>query len=115
MINQNNSIVLDERHTMEPKDWVHKFRFVLLDSENTNATNLHQKLVEFAKLTDDAHVMWLDSFSAKTDLFRYLVKILPSIREEFNTKILDKDLKLLREKLKNIIEKLTLELEVRLK
>jgi len=115
LINKNNSIVLDARHTMDVKNWVHKFRYVLFDPVNANATKLHKKLVEFAKLTDDVHARWLDRLSERTDLFRYLAQILPSIREEFDTKISDKELELEREKLKVIIEKLTLALEEKLK
>lgn len=100
---------------MDTKNWVHKFRFVLFNPDNTNATKLHQRLVKFAKLTEDDHERWLDRFSARTDLFRYLATILPSIREEFDTKVSDRELDLQREKLKVIIEKLTLALEEKLK
>jgi len=115
LLDQYKYIILDDTHTISPKDWVHKFRFVLFDPDITNATKLHQRLVEFAKQTDDYHVRWLDRFSARTDLFRIIMFILPTIRAELNPTISNEEIKLQREKLKIIIEKLIPALEERLK
>ena len=82
LIDQNNSIVLDERSTMQPKDWVHAFRNVLFDPANTNASELHRRLVEFSIQTSNGHERWLNRFNDRTDLFRYLATILPTIRED---------------------------------
>jgi len=87
LLDQNNSIVLDKRHTINPNEWANAFRFVLFDPANTNASKLYQRMVEFSKITNNGHEEWLERFNARTDLFRYLATILPTIREEFDTKL----------------------------
>lgn len=109
------SIRLDGRHTMSTTDWVRKFKYVLFDEDITNQNQLYDQLVKFAKLTHDEHEAWLVRFNDTTDVFRDMMNILPSIREEFDFKLRMKELKSEHLKLKGIIEKLKSALEEKLK
>ena len=111
---QNSSIQLDEHSSMNVIDWVHKFKYILFDPDIKNANQLYEQLIEFAKLTPDAHERWLNSFN-KTDLYRTMAWILPHIRDEFNTRISFNELKSEHQKLKESIEKLKYALEEKLK
>jgi len=88
----------------------------LFDPEVNSIDQLSEKLLEFAKLTPDEHVTWITRFNDKTDLCRDLAPILPKIREEFGIEISSfKELKSEHQKLKEIIEKLKIILEEKLR
>ena len=99
---------------MEIVQWFHTFRFVIFDPKITDASKLHSILSEYAKARKDRHPEWLDNFSVKTDLFRDMVKVLPQLREQFETTITDVQLAEQKEIMKKIITKLTLALEEKL-
>lgn len=116
LLEKGELIRLDERSTMNVITWIRKFKYVLFDPEINDISQLYEKLVEFAKLTPDEHVMWLSQFHDKTDLYRYLATILPDIRNDFGIRISSfKELKSEHQKFKEVIEKLKMILEEKLK
>ncbi len=112
---KSDSIVLSESESMQVIHWLNKFRYVLIDPNIKNASELHAKLKGFAMLTKDAHAQWLDRFSAETDLFRYMMTCLPDLRNAIDTKTTYEQIVEEHQKLKLIIEKLTSALEEKLK
>jgi hypothetical protein len=94
---------------------LNQFRFILIEPSITNSTILHQKLVDFSRITNNGHERWLNQFSSKNDLFNYMIKILPQIREEFQTEVDIIKFNAQKKKLFEMIEKLKSALEEKLK
>jgi hypothetical protein len=115
LINEFDSITLQKNQSISVVNWLHKFRFVLFSPKLTDAGILHKKLVEQCKNADDSHEKWLNEISGKVDLFRYLVKLLPELRKNFETNISEESLDQQREKLRIILEKIKPRLEEELK
>jgi len=110
LLNERDEIILDQNHNMQVIDWWRKFRFVLFDEDLSDYHHLYDRLAEFAKLTPDEHVVWLEDFYRETNLLRELFWEIPKIKRAFDSKISFSDLKVQHKILKESIEKLKLAL-----
>lgn len=114
LLNSGEDIVLDQRSSMKVIDWFRKFRFVLFDTDISDSSQLYERMIEFAKLTPDAHVMWLEEFNKKTDLFREIMREMPSIRNSFDSRVSFSELKIFHQNLNESLVKLKSALENKL-
>lgn len=79
----NGYIILDERSSQEPRQWLDAFKFIMFDDTITSPEILYEKLLNYAKLTGNGHQPWLLRWkSEKPDLYTYIFQTLPQLRTE---------------------------------
>ncbi len=115
LIDAHGSIPLHKNESITPENWLHTFRLVIFDPTLRDAGTFYEKLMDFSIKTKNGHQKWLENFNNKSDVFRYMVKILPDLRTKFKTEVTDEDLHNQRMIIQDLIEKLKTVLETKLK
>lgn len=115
LLNPNGTIRLPKDQNIGLDSWLDMFKFVLLDPSVNNLAILIEKLLKLAPLKG----IWVEKsihyFNTNTDLFRYLTRLLPALRDAFKTEVDYGELTKQRQVMISSIEKVKTALEDKLK
>lgn len=99
-----------------PQDWLDAFKFVLFDDKIEWDDQLYKILLDFSIKTKNGHQKWLEKwYEHKPDIFSSILELIPLLTKKLESPILLEQINNQRETLKMLIEKLTLQLEEKLK
>lgn len=99
-----------------PQDWLDAFKFVLFDDKIEWDDQLYKILLDFTIKTKNGHQKWLEKwYEHKPDIFSSILELIPLLTKKLESPISLEHINNQRETLKMLIEKLTLQLEEKLK
>ncbi|MCV0431477.1 toll/interleukin-1 receptor domain-containing protein [Nitrosopumilus sp.] len=114
LLRDDSDIILSSHSWQEPHHWVEAHKEVLLfEPDITNGDDLYKKLYAKAMLRDDEHVQWLKGFKKHAGLYDCLFDVLSDARKVLELEISDKELLDQKNKIKKIVSKIKLELEIK--
>ena len=112
---KNSHIFLDDRSSMESRNWIQAFDQVIFDTSTNDPEALYQNLLNYSIQTKNGHQRWLEKWwNENNGLFSNLLEIIPELKRNFSCSVTKQQLDEQREILKESIEKLTLALEQKL-
>lgn len=102
--------------TMQVKDWLRAFRYIIFDSEITNAKDLYEILSDYSLKTRNGHYQRLKGWwDENNGLYTNILKVIPELVIQFHCSVSKQQIIQQRKVLQESIEKLTLALEEKLK
>lgn len=105
-------IQLDERSSQEPRHWLEAFKFIIFDDTITSPEILYDKLLNYAKLTENGHQQWLQKWKIERPiLFTNIFNILPLLRVELRIDHTNKELTQQEQNLRELGERIVRLLE----
>jgi hypothetical protein len=108
-------IILDSHSSQYPKDWIDAFKFIIFDEEIINEQILYEKLVKFARDTENGHLRWLQDWKTqKPTLFGHIFDTLPQLREVLRVDFINEDMQKEKESISILVEKIIKILENRI-
>jgi len=112
MRGEKSYIYLDDRSSMETRNWIQAFDQVIFDTSTNDPEALYQNLLNYAIQTKNGHQRWLEKWwNENNGLFSNLLEVIPELKRNFTCSVTKQQLDEQREMLKDSTEKLTLALE----
>ena len=109
-------IRLDERSTMDARDWIKAFDHIILDIHTNNPETLYQNLLNYSIQTKNGHRHWLEKWwNDNNGFYSNLLEVIPELKRNFICSVTTQQLDEQREPLKKSIKELTIALEEKLK
>ena len=116
LLKPDGHIILDNSTSQEPKNWIEAFKFIIFDESITNEQILYEKLLNFAIDTNNGHQRWLQDWKTqKPQLYGYIFKILPSLREALRIDYHNEELQRQKDEMTTLVEKIVKILEERIR
>ena len=116
LIEQYEHIRLDTRTTIEPRNWIMAFKFIIFDKEITNERILYDKLLEYSIKTKNGHSQWLEKWNTqKPELFYNIFIVIPNLKNATQITITTEKLNVQKTILSITAEQLSIKLEEKLK
>ena len=116
LIEQYEHIRLDTRTTIEPRNWIMAFKFIIFDKEITNERILYDKLLEYSIKTKNGHSQWLEKWNTqKPELFYNIFIVIPDLKNATQITITTEKLNAQKTILSITAEQLSIKLEAKLK
>jgi len=116
LVKPDGHIILDSHSSQEPKNWIEAFKFIIFDESITNEQILYEKLLNFAVDTNNGHQRWLQDWKTqKPQLYGYIFKILPSLRDALRIDFHNEELQRQKEDMITLVKKIINVLEERIR
>ncbi len=96
-------------------NWIDAFKFIIFDKEIINEQILYEKLVKYARDTENGHLRWLQDWKRqKPTLYGHIFNTLPQLREVLRVDFFNEDMQKEKESISIIVEKIIKILEKRI-
>jgi len=108
-------IILDSHASQQPEAWIDAFKFIIFDEEIINEQILYEKLVKYARDTENGHLRWLQDWKTqKPTLFGHIFDTLPQLREVLRIDFFNEEMQKEKENISILVEKIIKTLEKRI-
>jgi len=116
LIEQYEHIRLDTRTTIEPRNWINAFKFIIFDNEITNEQILYNKLLDYSIKTKNGHSQWLEKWKTQNpELFYNIFIVIPDLKNATQITITTEKLNTQKILLSVTAKQLSIKLEEKLK
>ncbi len=116
LIKPDGHIILDSRTSQQPDAWIDAFKFIIFDEMIVNDQILCEKLVKYARDTENGHLRWLQDWKTqKPTLFGHIFDMLPQLRKVLRIESYNEEMQKEKEDISNLLEQIIKILEKRIR